>query len=49
MRIPDDYKTWNVSNQINDQNSVLSFWTRVLVVRKQYEDDLVKLLTTGGS
>jgi glycosidase len=43
MRIPDDYKTWNVSEQINDSSSVLSFWKQVLALRKQYEDDLVNL------
>jgi alpha-glucosidase len=41
MRIPDDYKSWNVANQIDDPSSVLSFWKEMLAKRKQYEDELV--------
>ncbi|KAF9023911.1 glycoside hydrolase family 13 protein [Hymenopellis radicata] len=36
MRVNDDYKSWNASRQLNDEESVLVFWKRALVVRKQY-------------
>jgi oligo-1,6-glucosidase len=42
MRIPDDFTTWNVANQIEDPTSVLMFWKQMLAFRKQCEDDLVK-------
>lgn len=47
MPIPDDYKTWNVANQVNDPNSVLGFWKEVLALRKQCEDDLVGIDITS--
>jgi len=37
MRVNDDYKTWNVSGQINDPDSVLRFWKHALQLRKNNE------------
>ncbi|KAF8055619.1 glycoside hydrolase family 13 protein [Lyophyllum atratum] len=37
MRVNDDYETWNAAAQLNDENSVLSFWKRALQVRKAHE------------
>ncbi|KDR69930.1 hypothetical protein GALMADRAFT_230296 [Galerina marginata CBS 339.88] len=37
MRVNEEYGEWNVAAQINDENSVHSFWKRALSVRKQYE------------
>ncbi|KAF9035355.1 glycoside hydrolase family 13 protein [Hymenopellis radicata] len=36
MRVNDDYKSWNAASQLNDEESVLAFWKKALVVRKQY-------------
>ncbi|OXG71919.1 alpha-glucosidase [Cryptococcus neoformans var. grubii Br795] len=41
MRIPDDYKTWNVALQEKDPDSLLSFWKDMLAFRKREEDILV--------
>lgn len=45
MRIPDDYKTWNVALQEKDPDSLLSFWNDMLAFRKREEDILVCLLS----
>lgn len=37
MRVNDDYKDWNVEEQLNRPGSVLSFWTRALRLRKEHE------------
>ena len=37
MRVHDDYKTWNVAAQTKDPESVLTFWTKMLRIRKEYE------------
>ncbi|KAG6916972.1 hypothetical protein DXG01_004400 [Tephrocybe rancida] len=34
MRVNDDYKSWNVASQADDNDSVLNFWKRALQVRK---------------
>ncbi|KAF2757586.1 putative alpha-amylase [Pseudovirgaria hyperparasitica] len=38
MTINKDYTEWNVASQINDPNSVFSFWRTMLTLRKQYTD-----------
>ena len=35
MTINNDYEIWNVASQIDDPSSVLSFWKRMLSIRKQ--------------
>ncbi|KAJ7626207.1 glycoside hydrolase family 13 protein [Roridomyces roridus] len=35
MRVNDDYETWNVAAQLEDPESVRSFWKRALAVRKE--------------
>lgn len=37
-RVNDNYKEINVAKQVNDPDSVFSFWQRSLKVRKQYKD-----------
>lgn len=37
MRVNVDYKTWNVKAQIDDPDSVYSFWKKALNVRKNHE------------
>jgi oligo-1,6-glucosidase len=34
MRVNEDYERWNAHNQTGDDNSVLSFWKRLLALRK---------------
>jgi alpha-glucosidase len=41
MTINKDHKEWNVESQIDDPQSVLSFWKNLLALRKQYTDLLV--------
>jgi alpha-glucosidase len=41
MTINKDHKKWNVESQLDDANSVLSFWKQLLALRKQYTDLLV--------
>ncbi|TKA43122.1 hypothetical protein B0A54_06070 [Friedmanniomyces endolithicus] len=36
MRVHDDYRDWNVAKQIEDPDSVLSFWKRMLAFRKEH-------------
>ena len=36
MRVNDDYPTWNAEQQLGDESSVLSFWTKALAIRKEY-------------
>lgn len=43
MRIPDDHKVCNVASQLEDADSVLSFWRQIIKFRKDHEDDLVRL------
>ncbi|KAF5376935.1 hypothetical protein D9615_007297 [Tricholomella constricta] len=37
MRVNDDYETWNAAAQIEDPNSVHSFWKKALKLRKAHE------------
>lgn len=38
MRVHNDYKEgWNVAAQLDDPNSVFSFWQKLLKLRKEYE------------
>ncbi|KAL0576251.1 hypothetical protein V5O48_005733 [Marasmius crinis-equi] len=37
MRVNDDFPTWNAASQVDDDNSVFTFWKRVLGTRKQYD------------
>ena len=38
MRVNDDYaETWNTLAQIQDPDSVWTFWKKVLATRKQHE------------
>lgn len=38
MRVNDDYaETWNTLAQIQDPNSVWTFWKKALATRKQHE------------
>jgi glycosidase len=38
MRVHNDYKEgWNVAAQVDDPNSVFSFWQKLLKLRKEYE------------
>ena len=41
MTINDDYVKWNVASQINDPDSVLSYWKRMLKLRRENADLLV--------
>ncbi|KAL2113198.1 hypothetical protein VUR80DRAFT_5105 [Thermomyces stellatus] len=41
MTVNDDYVEWNVASQIDDPDSVLSYWKRMLKLRRQYVDLLV--------
>lgn len=41
MRIHDNYKLVNAQSQIKDNCSVLSYWKRIIAIRKQYADVLV--------
>ncbi|KIW10526.1 hypothetical protein PV08_11490 [Exophiala spinifera] len=41
MRVHDDFKQWNAENQLDDDNSPLHYWRRVLELRKQYKHCLV--------
>ncbi|CAO3668210.1 unnamed protein product [Umbelopsis vinacea] len=38
MRVNDDYTLWNVESQVNDYQSVLCFWKKILGIRKEYLD-----------
>lgn len=38
MRVNDSYREINVAQQIKDEKSVLSFWKRMLALRKEYAD-----------
>lgn len=40
-RVNDNYKEINVAQQVNDPNSVFSFWQKSLRIRKQYKDLLI--------
>lgn len=37
MRLNVDYETWNAKAQIDDPDSVQSFWKKALSVRKNHE------------
>ena len=41
MTVNDDYVDWNVASQVDDPHSVLSYWKRMLKLRKEYTDLLV--------
>lgn len=38
MTVNNDYVEWNVSSQVNDASSVMSFWKDMLALRKRYVD-----------
>lgn len=42
IRVIDNYKTINVADQESDGDSVLSFWKRVIGVRREYRDRLIR-------
>ena len=44
MTINRDYVDWNVASQVDDPNSVLAYWRKMLALRKEYSD----LLTYGA-
>lgn len=44
IRVHDDYKNVNIAKQLQEPNSPLAFWRRVLALRKQYRS----LTTFGG-
>ena len=37
MRVNDDYPIWDVAAQMNDDDSVLSFWKKLLKLRKSHD------------
>lgn len=41
MRVNDEYPTWNASLQINDPDSVYSYWSNLLKFRKEYLNIIV--------
>lgn len=41
MTINDDYPDWNVASQIDNPDSILSYWKLMLKLRKEYADLLV--------
>ncbi|CAK7199547.1 hypothetical protein SEUCBS139899_002227 [Sporothrix eucalyptigena] len=41
MRVNDDFKQWNVQEQEGDDDSVLSFWRRILDLRQREKDVFV--------
>lgn len=41
MKTNDDYKEWNVESQVNDPDSVLSYWKAILALRKKEKDVFV--------
>jgi alpha-glucosidase len=41
MRVHDDYKAINAASQIHDKDSILSFYKKVLKLRKEYQDMFV--------
>lgn len=41
MRVNDNYKEINVASQVNDPNSLFSFWKQSLKIRKEYKDLLI--------
>lgn len=42
MRVSPDYLECNVEAQVNDPNSLFSFWKTLLALRKEHEDVLVR-------
>lgn len=38
MTINKDYTEWNVASQLNDPESIMSYWKQMLVLRKEYSD-----------
>lgn len=43
MKVNENYKQINVQNQLNDENSVLSFYKKAIALRKEYS----KVITNG--
>lgn len=41
MRVNDNYKEVNVADQVNDPESLFSFWKKCLKVRKEYKELLI--------
>ena len=46
MRVNDDYPSWNVAVQQGDEDSVLSFWKKMLKIRKA--NDVLVSNQVGG-
>lgn len=42
IRVIDNHKAINVAQQEGDSNSVLSFWKRMIKMRRQYRDQLIR-------
>lgn len=38
MRVNDDYKEWNVEDQLEDKDSILNYWREMLKLRKTHKD-----------
>lgn len=38
MTINKDYTEWNVASQLNDPESIMSYWKQMLALRKKYSD-----------
>ena len=38
MTINKDYTEWNVASQLNDPESIMSYWKQMLVLRKEYSN-----------
>jgi len=41
MRVNDDYPWWNAALQVPDEQSVFSYWRKILQLRKQHKDVLI--------
>ncbi|KAJ8091764.1 hypothetical protein PM082_020999 [Marasmius tenuissimus] len=37
MRVNDDYETWNAASQVGKDDSVYTFWKRMIGIRSQYD------------
>jgi len=42
MRVNDDYPETNVKREMLDRNSILSFWKKMLLLRKDYADLFIR-------
>ncbi|KAK5790457.1 hypothetical protein VI817_007744 [Penicillium citrinum] len=41
MTVNKDFKEWNVASQLDDPDSIMSYWKQMLALRKTYKDLLV--------